>query len=401
MPLRAVVGDHLVVAGEIEDATKGQKYLCPGCRAPMYRRTSNRGLAHFVHFRMPSVQSCGYKSGMGAWHERYSHALRLEYAEVKRSPHILDAYDARSQRGVEFQHSPILQEAVMSRNATTPGLAWVLDCTATTTVYEHHGRHLMDLPTRTRTFWTLVQSTPPGNVWVDLGGGAYFHILDSKYHAVWDVQRCRVRRMWVGSYMTCPMEMLQATGLRAMLQEPSGADLCGEETVPALESIDMQPYCTPSALFWDQHERQQFTSAVFPQGSTVGLVAPAGAGKTHETIQWCNRQPDQSRVLYLVFNKHMEEEAQRRLHAEAEFLSSVRCQTIDAFLLSRWKGVYPRGQFELQLTPSLLVQLLQYVPAKGGYAWKMAVCTAFDEFCLFSEAAHVPELKASIPLTPL
>lgn len=326
---------------------------------------------------------------MGEWHLRYSGALRPECAEVRRGRHIVDAWSEHG--AVEFQHSPIAAAEVESRAANTPGLHWILDATGTEEVHRQGETWLMDVPCASHTFRALAAAAlrRRGTVWADLGGGVFFRVLEPEPHRLWDARDRRVRHMWVGDRAAGPGAVLEATGLRHMLRRPGGEDLRLESAAAPRECAgrELVPHCERSALYWDRVHREAFRSSVFPPGSTVRVVAPAGAGKTHEIIRWCHRQPDPARVLYLVFNKAMQVSAQERLHRDADLLSAVECRTQDSVMLEMWRRRHPKVPFERQLRPSGLAALFGHraVRESAPYRWKMEVIECFEAFCASSE----------------
>ena len=58
----------------------------------------------------------------------------------------------------------------------------------------------------------------------------------------------------------------------------------------------------------------------------------AGAGKTQTTIDYV-KEWREAQILYLVFNKNMEEEMKRRAH-ESKVTAALKIMTVDAFCRS-------------------------------------------------------------------
>ena len=86
---------------------------------------------HFSHINnvKGTRKTCEYKEKpMSEWHKKMLEVNKHDTRETKRKKHFVDTFDASSNRGIEFQHSNISPEDIISREKTTD-LDWIFDVT--------------------------------------------------------------------------------------------------------------------------------------------------------------------------------------------------------------------------------------------------------------------------------
>lgn len=122
----------------IDDAKKGCKYFCPGCKAQMIMKCGDIVAHHFSH-KASKLCDPWYKDSMSDWHWKLQSMFPAECQEVvvwddsHSELHFADVLfsDKGTTHVMEFQHSPISRKEFISRSSFYLGLGykltWIFD----------------------------------------------------------------------------------------------------------------------------------------------------------------------------------------------------------------------------------------------------------------------------------
>ena len=99
---------------------------------------------HFTHVNNQKdiIKTCSYTSenGMSEWHKNCLHSNNFDNQEIQKinslskQTHFVDVFDSLTKWGLEFQHSSISPESIISRDETT-NVDWIFDVTKQFTLY--------------------------------------------------------------------------------------------------------------------------------------------------------------------------------------------------------------------------------------------------------------------------
>ena len=94
----------------IEEAVKGEKYICPDCNSELIQKRGSVNIHHFAHM---AGGDCDTWSEMTEWHLMWQNQFQEQYREVTLGEHRADI--KVDDYIIEFQHSPISEEELRER----------------------------------------------------------------------------------------------------------------------------------------------------------------------------------------------------------------------------------------------------------------------------------------------
>ena len=268
------------------------------------RNGDNNYTEHFSHINnvKGTRKTCEYKEKpMSEWHKKMLEVNKHNTRETKRKTHFVDAYDASSNRGIEFQHSNISPEDIISREETTE-LNWIFDVT------EQHcciwdEIAFCEIPSNN---WEKAVPECKNNVILDTGKKEWILLKDKRSFLV-EIEGTK-RHVWIGEPITLD-EVIEMTCLKNTLTDD------GKEKLQYSDIMEIVPIiyarCKKSMNFLDPYIRQYALDIEYEKNMVYAIKAIAGSGKTTTLLQLAEKNNDK-KILYLAFNKAIVEEIRKK-----------------------------------------------------------------------------------------
>jgi hypothetical protein len=312
MPNVAVLNNNIITATDIYkfNISKSSPFRCFNCDKPLHfrqaRNADNNYTEHFYHPNNEKDTHIECENNTlervrenDTWHNKLSGLIEQENREVIRKndtvKHIVDAYDALNDMGIEFQNSPISVEAIQSRDATTH-LDWIFNVENQYIRKVQIGNIIVcEIP---HDNWEKAVKAVKNTVYLYTGCKEWILLEDREnYHIEIDGKR---RNVWIGK--PCSFQKIHDdTCLQNMLTEEGLAYFQG--ITKELERVRIiYARCKKSMFLLDSIHRRYVNRHQFQPNEIMAIKSVAGSGKTTTLLELAKIN-NTKKILYLAFNK--------------------------------------------------------------------------------------------------
>ena len=322
---------------------------------------------HFCHTNniKGTHKTCEYKeNSMSEWHKKMLEVNKHNTRETKRKKHFVDAYDASSNRGIEFQHSPISPEDIISRENTTE-LDWIFDVTNQySCIWDE-----IAFCEISSTNWEKAIPVCKNKVILDTGKKEWILLTDKRsFYIEIDGKK---RHMWIGQPITLE-KVIEITCLKNTLTDEGKKKLQAEANLPVVRIIYAR--CKKSMKYLDPIIRQYALDIDYEKNMIYAIKSVAGSGKTTTLLKLAEENEDK-RILYLAFNKAIVAEIRKKK------TNNLYPHTFDAFIRQLFIDKFPHNDCIIQeLKPYTLGQIYHWFKNKP-FKMKQTFVTKYNEFC--------------------
>ena len=394
MPLFAVLDDQIVSVRHIykHSIPTTSHFKCFICKDRLFLKQQRNADKDFTeHFYHPNTKrgtlsKCETTSFMKPeddWHTMMSNLVEPRYREIVRKQtfhddlqndvkHVVDAYNAERNVGVEFQKSPISADAVRSRDATTH-LDWIF-----------HVQRQFIRKVRVGNFaicevpydkWTAAIKAVQNHVFLYTGCEEWILLSDRNVYYL-EIPAFKQRHVWIGKVLS--FDEVWSMCLQHVLTDQGAESLRTTTSIKHISCVDIvYARCKASMFMLDAIHREYVYKHSFENGDVVAVKSVAGSGKTTTLLELAKiRSTD--RILYLTFNKRLQTEVEKKVRDRQQ--ANLHPKTFDALIFQLFykvNGVMPNIQF---VTPQTLGTILPSCQ-DGDFAVRKRLVQLFDEFC--------------------
>ena len=331
------------------------------------RKGEKKYTEHFSHINnvKGTRKTCEYKERpMSEWHKKKLEVNKHNTRETKREKHFVDVYDASSNRGIEFQHSPISPQDIISRENTTQ-LDWVFDVTVQyCCIWDEWA--FCEIPSNN---WEKAIPVCKNNVILDTGNKEWILLKDKRSFRI-EIEGV-ARHMWIGKPITLH-EVIEMTCLKNTLTEE------GKGRLQYSTNMEMVPIvygrCKKSMTFLDPYIRQYVLDIEYEKNMVYAIKSVAGSGKTTTLLKLAEVNNDK-RILYLAFNKAIVADIKKKKS------KNLYPYTFDAFIRRLYMDKYKTNECNIQdLKPYTFGQIYEWFQNKP-FKMKQTFIAKYNHFC--------------------
>ena len=397
MPLIAVLNNKRVRVTDIYkyDILKNSSFKCCYCNDTLIFKQNRNGenekyTEHFSHVnnKKGTKIECDYditnkdnKFEMTEWHRLFSNANNKETTEIRRSNpinnknHFVDVFDEKKNQGIEFQHSPLSKESILSREVTS-NIDWIFDVTNKyTCIWNEIG--ICEIPSNN---WEDAVKHCKNNVFLCTGKKQWLHLKNrDSYHIEIDNKR---RNVWICDIISFN-DIINLTCLKNTLTIDGKTNLEKKWSGEMKEMDIIYARCKKSMNLLDPIMRKYILDIEYEKDMVYGIKSVAGSGKTNILLDLARENPSK-KILYLAFNKAIVEEIKKKKRNYAE---NINPYTFDALMrqlyISKKKRQYPNI---IDLRPVNFGDIPGYEWFKNKhFKMKQSYISKYNEFCKNTE----------------
>lgn len=383
----AVLNDKIITTTDIRkyniDIDKSN-FKCFNCDNQVRFRQSRNGDNNYTeHFYHPNTiknthiecenNTLERLRDNDTWHNNLSNFIEQDNREVIRRnngiKHVVDAYDALNDMGIEFQNSPISIEAIQSRDATTY-LDWIFNVeNQYIRKVEIGNRIVCEIP---HDNWEKAVKTVKNSVYLYTGYKEWI-ILENRdsYHIEIEGKR---RNVWIGKPCTF-QEIHDDTCLQNMITAEGIAFFQNSKTLESVRIIYAR--CKKSMFLLDGIHRRYVNRHQFQQNDILAIKSVAGSGKT-TTLLELTKLHSTKKILYLAFNKSLITEIESKIRKQN--IKNLIPLTFDSLLYSTYKSVKKRDIDITDLKPQNIGTFVEWFKGKP-FAIRKYYVDVYKKFC--------------------
>ena len=341
----------------------------------IFRQNRNGDIKYTEHFShiynvKGSHKTCTYKGKpMSPWHKKMLEVNKYKTRETKREKHFVDTYDASSNRGIEFQHSPIDPKEIISRDNTTD-LDWIFDVTKQYSCI-WNGIAFCEIPSKN---WEQSVPVCKNNVILDTGKKEWILLSHDRRSFCIEIDGMK-RHVWIGRPITLD-KMIEITCLKNTLTDIGKTELKAEEHIPEVSIIYAR--CKKSMNNLDPIMREYVLNIEYEKNMVYGIKSVAGSGKTTILLDLARANSDK-KILYLAFNRAIVEEIRKK---KGNAVKNLNPYTFDALMRKSYISKKNKSPCIMDLRPINFGDI-------SGFSWfknkpfklKQAYTNKYNEFC--------------------
>ena len=322
MPNFAIYKEQIITSEDIYkfNIDTSSEFTCYNCNKQVHfrkkRNIENNFTEHFYHpntIKDTHIEcenlTLDKVKDTDTWHNTFSNFIENENREIIRRngeiKHIVDAYDALNNMGIEFQNSPISVEAIKSRDATT-NLDWIFNVENQYIRKVEIGNKIVcEIPHEN---WEKAVKAVKNSVFLYTGYKEWVYLEDRENYRV-EIDNKRIN-VWIG--IPCTFEdIYENTCLQNILSEEGK-----EYYISCSKSLDtvkiLYARCKKSMFLLDTIHRNYVNTHVFNKNDILAIKSVAGSGKT-TTLLNLSKIHNKKKILYLAFNKSLIEEIKAKI----------------------------------------------------------------------------------------
>lgn len=298
------------------------------------------------------------------WYQKMLHVNKHNTREIKINHHFVDVYDSSGNRGIEFQHSNISPDTIISRELTTQ-LDWIFDVTSQfCCIWDEFA--FCEIPSNN---WEKAIIECNNHVILDTGCKEWIHLVDKRSFTL-NIEGV-TRHMWIGKPLTLE-EVVELTCLKNTLTKE------GKEKLTYPDHMNVVPIiyarCKKSMNFLDPHIRQYALDIEYEKNMIYAIKSVAGSGKTTTLLKLAGENKDK-RILYLAFNKAIVMDIKKRK------TGNLCPYTFDAFIRRLYIDKYKTYDCNIvDLKPYTFGKIYPWFQNKP-FKMKQTFISKFNHFC--------------------
>lgn len=355
MPLIAILDNKRVRVEDIYkyNIPKNSSFICSFCNDTLIFKQNRNGenkkyTEHFSHVnnKKGTKIKCEYditnkdnKFEMTEWHKLFSNANNKETTEIRRSNpinnknHFVDVFDEKNNQGIEFQHSHISKESILSREETSK-IDWIFDVTNKyTCIWNDIG--VCEIPSNN---WEDAVKHCKNNVFLCTGKKQMFHLKNRDSYRI-EIDN-KVRNVWICDIISLD-DIINLTCLKNTLTIDGKIELKKKWFGEIEETDIIYARCKKSMTYLDPIMRKYVLNIEYEKNMVYGIKSVAGSGKTTILLDLARANSDK-KILYLAFNRAIVEEIRKKKGSAAKNLNPY---TFDALMrklyISKKKREHP------------------------------------------------------------
>jgi hypothetical protein len=389
MPNFCILNNKIITPEYIykNNIDKNSKFTCYNCNKNLkFRQSRNADINYTEHFYHPnctkgttiecdSILYNNIKRESNDWHKTLSNFIKEENREIIRffenKKHIVDAFDNNINRGIEFQHSPISEEDVISRDNTSE-LDWIFDVSNQYVCYSKVGDLIIcEIPNDS---WEKSVKKVKNNLFLFTNKKAWIHLIDRENYRI-EIEG-KIRHVWIGKKVnfdfineqTCLRNIISTEG-KKYFEDLSEL----KNKVPIFYAR-----CKKSMYLLDDIYRNYINEHIFKPNEIIGIKAVAGSGKTTTLLNLTKIHLDK-KILYIAFNKTLIEEIEYKVRNEK--IKNITPLTFGALtykLFFHIKKYKPDLDID-NLKPQFIQKIITFLDGKP-YGMKKYYCNHFSKF---------------------
>jgi len=243
------------------------------------------------------------------WYAQLSNNMKYQYRELikynkKGKRYIVDCFDNKTNRGVQFQHLRISIDDIKSIENCVY-LDWIFDITNQYVRKVNTSNFaICEIPSNT---WKDAAKACKNFVFLDVGCKQWL-LLENKEQYRIEVEDNK-RNVWICKTISFE-EMLQLTCLQNTMTE-KGKKFYTNRKRSIKEVSIIYGRCEKSMLLLDDIHRNYVNRYFFKEKDVIGIKSVAGSGKT-ATLLELSKTHSNKRVLYLAYDKNVIKEMENK-----------------------------------------------------------------------------------------
>lgn len=390
MPSFAILNDKLVKPEDIYkfDIPKNSKFVCYTCDKLLHFRQSRNGDENYTDhfFHVNNVKGTHIecekpldtiKDFSSNWHKTISSHIINDNREIVKfndtgKKHIVDAYDPKTQSGIEFQHSKISKEDIISRENTTK-LDWIFNVESQYVRKINIGKFgICEVPNNN---WEEAVKVCKNNVYLYTKYKQWLWLKNKKQYHI-DIDG-KIRNVWICKILSFD-ELCEQTCLKNILTE-DGKKFYSEKS----DSIEVEPIiyarCKKSMKFLDKVYRNYVNKHKFKKNDILAIKSVAGSGKTTTLLELAKTHT-KKKILYLAFNRCLIQEIRSKITKQK--ITNLIPKTFDALMRQVFiaKTNIEPYIVERGITPQTVCDVIPWFKGKN-YKLREFYSNEFKRFC--------------------
>jgi len=385
MPNFAVLNNKIITPSDIYkfDIPKTSDFICFTCDKKVQFRQQRNAENNFTeHFYHPNTtkdthidcEKITLERDSDTWHNMLSNFINIENREIIRRrddvKHIVDAYDDFNDMGIEFQNSPISEEAIKSRDATTY-LDWIFNVQNQYLRKVEIGNMVVcEIP---HDNWEKAVKVVKNRVYLYTGYSEWI-LLENRYSYRIEIGS-RQRNVWIGKLCSFK-EVYESTCLQNMLT--SYGEQYFNKIQNKMESVRIiYARCKNSMYLLDTIHREYVNTHTFSKNEIVAIKSVAGSGKTTSRLE-LSKIHKSKRILYLAFNRSLITEIQDKLRKHN--IKNMFPSTFDSLLLHTYISIKKREPDIINMSPQTIQDVIPWLKGKS-FPIRQDIVSLFTKFC--------------------
>jgi hypothetical protein len=388
MPSFAILNNKIITASDIYkfNIPKTSDFVCFICdKKVQFRQQRNANNNFTEHFYHPNTNTQNEDSHIecekytlkrhsDTWHNTLSNFINIENREVVRKKnngkHIVDAYDALNNKGIEFQNSSISEDAIKSRDETTY-LDWIFNVENQYLRKVEIGNLIVcEIPHNN---WENAVKVVKNKVFLYTGYTDWI-LLENRdsYHIEIEGKR---RNVWIGK-PCCFQDVYETTCLQNILTSEGKKHY--KENIKQMEKVRIiYARCKKSMFILDTIHREYIHIHNFSINEIVAIKSVAGSGKTTLLLQLAKIHKSK-KILYLAFNKSLITEIQLKLKNQK--ITNLFPCTFDSLLVNTYKSIKNKNPNIINLSPQTIQDVIPWLKGKP-FLIRKDIVKLFTKFC--------------------
>jgi UvrD-like helicase C-terminal domain len=388
MPNFAIYKEQIITPEDIYkfNIDKSSEFLCYNCDKKVhFRQQRNADINYTEHFYHPNTVKDTYTGcdsltldkvkDTDTWHNMFSGFIEGDKKEIIRrlgdKKHIVDAYDAFNEMGVEFQNSPISVADVQSRDTTTH-LNWIFNCSAQyMRKVKVGGIAICEIP---HDNWEKAVQAVKNKVLLWTGHNDWILLENRDSYRV-QVEG-KLRNVWIGKPLTFA-DVFELLCLTNILTE-EGINHFNGITTGLAEVEVVYGRCKKSMFLLDDLHREYVNRHEFKSGDILAVKSVAGSGKT-TTLLKLAKIHSKKKILYLAFNKALITDIEVKIKSQG--IRNLYPSTFDKVLYQAYCAKSGEENTEVINLTAMTIQNI--IPWLRGKPFKLrdSICRLFTKFC--------------------
>jgi hypothetical protein len=272
--------------------------------------------------------------------------------------------------GIEFQNSPISEEAVKSRDDTTY-LDWIFNVENQYLSKVEIGNLVVcEIP---HDNCEKAVKVVKNNVYLYTGYRDWI-LLENKDSYNIEIGGKR-RNVWIGKPCIFK-DVFQSTCLQNMLT-PEGEKYYNE-ILKSMENVRIiYARCKKSMFLLDIIHREYVNTHTFSKNEIVAIKSVAGSGKTTSLLE-LSKIHKTKKILYIAFNKSLISEIQVKLRNQK--ITNMFPYTFDSLLVNTYKTLKNIDPNIINLSPQTIQDVIPWLKGKS-FVIRQDIVKLFKKFC--------------------